>query len=209
MTAPNHRVRRATLDDIVPLRSLWAAMRFTAEDLERRLTEFQVVEDADGKVVGALGFEIHNRQARIHSEAFADFAIADAVRPMFWGRMQSLAMNHGIVRLWTQEHAPYWTHNGFQPVNAALLEKLPPGWDRTATDWLALQLKEEAAIQALSADEEFAAYIRAEKERTAARMRASKRVGWAVALVFALIAGGLIIYVFIRDPGLIQRMFNR
>ena len=38
------------------------------------------------------------RQGLIHSEAFADYAMADQVRPSLWGRIQALAMNHGIAR---------------------------------------------------------------------------------------------------------------
>jgi hypothetical protein len=95
MNPSDFRVRRATLDDIGALRALWESMRYPTGDLERRLTEFQVVEGPGGEVVGALGFQIIERQARIHSEAFTDFAIADSMRPVFLKRIQSLAMNHG------------------------------------------------------------------------------------------------------------------
>ena len=51
MTPPNHRVRRATLDDLPALKPLWESMRFSVEDLEKRLTEFQVAENAQGEIV--------------------------------------------------------------------------------------------------------------------------------------------------------------
>src|SRR5436190_13518293 len=44
MTSPNYRVRRATLDDIGQLATLWHSMKLPAEDLGRRITEFQVAE---------------------------------------------------------------------------------------------------------------------------------------------------------------------
>ena len=43
---PQLHIRRATVDDLPALRSLWAAARLPADELENRLTEFQVVEDA-------------------------------------------------------------------------------------------------------------------------------------------------------------------
>src|SRR6266705_3800938 len=69
MNPSDYRVRRATLDDIGILKRLCETMRFPAGDLERRLTEFQVIEGPDGKVMGALGSPIAERQAGIHSEA--------------------------------------------------------------------------------------------------------------------------------------------
>src|SRR5262245_24687114 len=108
MNTANYIVRRATLDDLDALRPIWETMRLPVEDLEKRLTEFQVAEAEDGRIVGTVGLQTVARHARIHGEAFADFAAADAVRPQFWERIQTLAINHGIVRLWTREEAPFW-----------------------------------------------------------------------------------------------------
>src|SRR5690242_19015268 len=94
------RVRRATVDDLTVLRPVWQSMHFPL-DLEKRLTEFQTVESAEGKVVGAIGFQIAEKQGLSHSEAFSDFAAADAARPLVWERFQILAANHGIFRAWT------------------------------------------------------------------------------------------------------------
>src|SRR6266702_4430411 len=78
MTVSNYRVRRATLDDITQLTAIWKSMDFPVEELAKRITEFQVAESADGKVVGALGLQIAERQGRVHSEGFSDFAVANA-----------------------------------------------------------------------------------------------------------------------------------
>jgi len=48
------RIRRATTDDFQSLRSLWHSMRLPAGELEKRLTEFQVIEAADGQIVGRI-----------------------------------------------------------------------------------------------------------------------------------------------------------
>src|SRR5262245_48029320 len=102
MNTSNYRVRRATLDDLGALRPLWESMHLPVAELERRLIEFQVAEDSNGKIVGAIGFQSEGRYARIHSEAFSDFGSTDQVRPIFWERIQTLCTNHGIARLWTR-----------------------------------------------------------------------------------------------------------
>ena len=66
------------------------------------LTEFQIVE-ADGKFAGAIGVQIVRQHARLHSEDYSDFAVADAARELFWERIQKLAANHGVFRVWMQE----------------------------------------------------------------------------------------------------------
>src|SRR5437773_781501 len=108
MSQPEYRVRRATLDDVKTLSALWQTMRFPSGELEKRVTEFQVAESTDGKLLGALGLQIAGRQGRLHSEAFSDFALADTLRPLLWERLQAVASNHGLVRLWTQERTPFW-----------------------------------------------------------------------------------------------------
>src|SRR5215831_20838256 len=105
-------VRRATLDDLEKLTELWKSMRFPVEDLSKRVTEFQVAENAEGKLLGAVGLQIAERQGRIHSEGFTDFSLAEQLRPMLWDRVNAVATNHGLLRLWTKEEAPFWNRCG-------------------------------------------------------------------------------------------------
>ena len=95
-------IRRATVDDLPALKSLWLAAQFPAVELEQRLTEFHVVE-ADGAFASALALQVLRQHARIHSEDYANFAVADAARELFWERLQKLAANLGVFRIWTQE----------------------------------------------------------------------------------------------------------
>jgi len=202
MNPAGYQVRRATLDDIGELKALWDSMGYAAGDLERRLTEFQVVAGPDGPVMGALGFQIAERQARIHSEAFTDFSIADSVRPLFLKRIQSLAMNHGVVRLWTQEHAPFWTNYGFQRASAAALEKLPATWDPAAPDWLTFQMKDEETIA--SVDKEFAMFMASEKQRTAQTLASAKKLKVIVTVVAFVFALGILAaagYIYFKHRG--------
>ncbi len=109
------RIRRATVDDSAALKIIWESMRLPAEELEKRLTEFQVVENSGGEVVGAIGVQFSDQHALLHSEGYSDFGIADAARQLFWERIQTLAANHGVFRIWTQERSPFWKSFGFQP----------------------------------------------------------------------------------------------
>ena len=190
MSTPEFRVRRATVDDLATLKALWEAMRIPGLDLERRLTEFQVAEDAAGKVVGAIGFQIAQRHGLIHSEAFSDFGIADQIRPLFWTRIQSLAMNHGVARLWTRENVPFWTHNGLQPADPESLSRLPETWDRTAPGWLTLRLKDEGVIASL--DKEFDLFVSSEKQRSAAAIGQAQKLKAIITIIGLLIALGIV-----------------
>jgi len=63
-------VRRATLDDLPQLMDLWKLEKLPAEVLEKRFTEFQLVADSRGKIVGALGMQMVENQGKLHSELF-------------------------------------------------------------------------------------------------------------------------------------------
>ena len=218
MNPADYKVRRATVDDLPTLKSMWEAMHLPVAELEPRLTEFQVAEGPGGKVIGAWGFQILGRQGRIHSEAFSDFGPADIVRPMFWSRLQSLTANHGVVRLWTQENTPFWNRNGFQAPPAAVMERLPEMWNRSAPGWLTLQLKDEDAIASL--EKEFALFMESEKQESARALGQAKSLKMVVTLlafIFILALLGLAVWTLLNRsrvnspktdisvPGLVQR----
>src|SRR5664279_6196853 len=120
---PQLHIRRATVDDLPALKSLWTAAQFPADELEARLTEFQVVE-AGGQFAGALGLQILRQHARLHSEDYVDFSVADAARELFWERIQKLTANHGVFRLWTHEDSMFWQRCGFQLSDEEALARL-------------------------------------------------------------------------------------
>jgi N-acetylglutamate synthase-like GNAT family acetyltransferase len=185
MSLPQYRVRRATLEDVSALAALWVSMRFPAEDLARRVTEFQVAEGPDGVVAGAIGLQMIGKQGQVHSEAFTDFALADTLRPMIWDRLQAVANNHGLTQIWTQETAPFWNHCGLVRAEDAVLAKLPAAWQTTGRPWLTLKLREDIET-VISADKEFAMFMESEKERTNRAFRHAK-VMKTLATVLALV----------------------
>jgi N-acetylglutamate synthase-like GNAT family acetyltransferase len=198
------RARRATVDDLPALKSLWQSMRLSPDDLEKRLTEFQVVENSDGEVVGAIGFQIIRSAALLHSEGYSDFSVADAARNLFWERIQTLASNHGIFRLWTQERSPFWKSFGFQPPNAEVLARLPDEWKNEFDGgWLTLQLKNEEVITA-ALEKQFAPFMAGEKSETEKISKKAKTINLIITIVgFAIgtVCIGIAIYLFIhRNP---------
>ena len=191
MTSTNYRVRRATLDDLGQLMALWQSMHYPENDLAKRITEFQVAENGDLTIVGAVGLQITDRQGRVHSEAFTDFALADTLRP----------------QLWTQEQAPFWSRRELGNADAEALEKLPAAWRVLTGHWLTLKLKEDLE-EVISADKEFALFMESERQRTQRsfqQARALKFIATLIALaVLALVMAGAFI-VIRKNPHLLHR----
>ncbi len=207
MTSPGYRVRRATLDDIEQLTELWRAMHFRVEDLARRITEFQVAETDAGKLIGALGLRVTERQGCIHSEAFTDFAVADKLRAMLLDRVNAVATNHGLLRLWTSERAPFWSHSGFGKPDEEALEKLPKAWREPSTEWLTLKLRDDLA-EVISADHEFRLFMESEKRRTERafqQARILKFVATLIALaIFLIVVAGAFLLIR-KNPQFLRR----
>lgn len=206
MSSSNYRVRRATLDDIGQLTSLWQSMHLKEGDLARRITEFQVAVAPEGKVLGAVGLQMAERQGLIHSEGFVDFALSEHLRPLLWDRINAVAINHGLLRLWTQEQAPFWNRCGLLRADGEALEKLPALWRNSRTEWLTLKLREDVA-EVISADQEFALFMQAEKARTA-RAFQHARILKGIATLIALILLGVVMagafFVLRKNPNLLH-----
>lgn len=188
MSSPKYRVRRATLDDLGQLSTVWQSLKLPVDDLAKRITEFQVAETPDGVVLGAAGLQIAQRQGLIHSEGFSDFALSEHLRPLLWERMQAVANNHGLLRLWTAEQAPFWSHCGLQKPDPDALQKLPEQWRNAGASWLTLKLKEDVE-EIISAEKEFALFMQAEKERSQRAIQQAKVLKTiATILAFGLLA---------------------
>jgi N-acetylglutamate synthase-like GNAT family acetyltransferase len=193
------QIRRATVDDLPALKVLWLAAQFPSADLENRLTEFHVVE-AGGQFAGALGVQILRQHARLHSEDYADFSVADAARELFWERIQKLAANLGVFRVWTQETSPFWRHWGFQPANAETLARLPDEWKSLEGRWLTLELKNEEVINT-ALQSQLAGFMQDEKEQTARVVAQARtlRLWLTIALlVFAAVCFAGAVFLLLR-----------
>jgi N-acetylglutamate synthase-like GNAT family acetyltransferase len=205
MTDTTLRVRRATVEDLDMLRALWDSMHLPTAALEPRLTEFQVVVDADEKIVGGIGFQIASSQGHLHNEGFTDFGVADTARELLWKRIQTLSTNHGILRLWMRDNALFWTRLGFHPASEQELKRLPVAWNSEGPPWFTFQLKDEVAINAV--EQEMAMFMTASKkqsERTMEQLRVLKGVALFVAILFAIIAFGAAGYMLLKRPDLLH-----
>ena len=206
MSSGNYRIRRATLDDIEPLTALWGSMHFQPEQLAKQVTEFQLAEDGDGKLLGAVGLQLMERQGLIHSEGFTDFALAEPLRPLLLERIRTLATNHGLLRLWTREQAPFWARSGLQKADAEALKLLPAAWGEPNAKWITLKLKDDVEAL-LAADREFAMFMEAEKARTARALQQARILKF-VATLLALVLLGIVLagtfVIFRHNPQFIR-----
>jgi N-acetylglutamate synthase-like GNAT family acetyltransferase len=201
MIASNYRVRRATLDDVRALLGLWQSMDFPAQELAKRVTEFQIAERIDGALAGAIGLEIAERQGRVHSEAFTDFALAEPLRPLLWERIQIVAANHGLLRLWSREQAPFWSHCGLAMADSEALETLPSAWREHRFGWRTVKLREDLG-STLATEHQFALFMAAEKERTKRLLRRAAILKWLAilaAVVVFIVAMGAAFYLIRRN----------
>jgi N-acetylglutamate synthase-like GNAT family acetyltransferase len=193
------RIRRATTDDFQSLKSLWNSMRLPSGELEKRLTEFQVVEAADGQIVGAIGVQIIGQHALLHSEGYTDFSVADAARQLFWERVQTITAHHGVFRLWTQENSPFWGRWGFQPATIEQLERLPAEWKRSEKPWLTYQLKDETALAAVEKElETFRESGKKHAAETVGQARSVIKIITIILLALATVLIGIALVMLFR-----------
>jgi N-acetylglutamate synthase-like GNAT family acetyltransferase len=207
VSSSKYRVRRATLDDIGQLAALWESMQYPTQELARRVTEFQVAEGADGQVLGAVGLQIAERQALVHSEVFSDFALAEHLRPLLWDRAQAVAMNQGLLRVWTQETAPFWNHCGLVKADTEALQKLPAMWRGRSSAWLTLKLRDDVET-VMALDKAFSVFMETEKQRTERLFQHARSLKIIVTLIsFALViaVAAWAVSVFLRNPQLLHR----
>src|SRR5581483_656989 len=179
------KIRRATIEDLPALRAIWDSMRLPSEALEKQLKEFQVAE-MNGHVVGTIGIQFAGPAALLYCEGFSDFSVADAARELFWERVATLAANHGVFRIWTQENSPFWPRFGFQTANAEFLKRLPEQWNTGEGKWLTLQLKDEDAVAA-ALENKFAGFMNLEKQQMANISEKAKTIRAAVTVIGFLI----------------------
>jgi N-acetylglutamate synthase-like GNAT family acetyltransferase len=202
MIPPNVHLRRATVDDLAALRTLWQQFGFPAAELEKRLTEFQVIETVDGTMLGAVGFKLSGKHGLIHSEAYVHPEDESELRARFWERLQNLARNHGLARLWTREAAPFWHQNSMLDASADDLEKLPPSFGLPDQHWRTLQLREEVRAPT-SIEAEFELFKQASQEtseKILRQARTMKFVAGLIALVFFILLTVAVVYLFRHAP---------
>ncbi len=192
MDSSDLTVRRATLDDLPTLLGLWEVNRLPALELERHLTEFQVVSRPDGVVVGAIGLRSCGAQGLVHSEAFYSPHLADSVRAAVWPRLQVVARNQRLGRLWLRgELSAGWEALGFKRAVPNDFKKLPPVLADDPGPWFTAPLVDETALAEVIEREVvvFQEEAKAENERL---RRQALWFKWLAGLIaFGFLAGAM------------------
>lgn len=101
MESPAYIARRATQEDLPALQGLWQAAGLPWEELETFVTEFQVVPGDEGVLLAAVGLMVESNEALLHSEAVRQNGDGDELRDGLWRRIQIVARNQGVHRVWT------------------------------------------------------------------------------------------------------------
>ena len=190
MTALQFPTRRATLDDLPVLRPLWEAERLDAVALEKRLTEFQVVCDAEGKVLGAVGMQRHQHHGLLHSEVFADFALADTLRMLLWERLRNVGRNYALARVWTRESSQFWRVEGFDPPDEEQLAKFPIAFGPAdAGPLFTLKVRDDPFAEMTPEQEEvlLKQHLRADTDKMLRQAQTLRRCAIIVAIGFTLV----------------------
>ncbi len=196
MTPTEYRVRRATLDDLPALRELWRNAALPPGDLEKHFTEVQLAETPEGQIAAAIGFRVERLHGKIHSEAILD-PNDTRLHEAFWRRVQVLARNHGLFRLWTESLNPFWGTIGFMVADEKALEKAPATFVAGTGQALTLALKDELK-EGLSVEQQFEIFSQAQKAETDRLIQQAQVFKKVVYAVIFLITGGFILYAAVR-----------
>ncbi len=197
MEEPSYQARRATLEDLPELRSLWESARLPVEEFEKRFTEFQVAVDAQGLVAAAIALQIDSQNGLIHSETFRDLNEAEQVRPVLWNRLLNISRNHGLIRLWTRIGIVFFREKGFSTPEPLLASKRLASFGEPGEDWLCLKLREELQSQ-LTMEQEYEMYLGSSQESGEKLVRQAQALRiFAYALLALVVIGASLVGLFI------------
>jgi N-acetylglutamate synthase-like GNAT family acetyltransferase len=202
MAPEEPKVRRAVVDDIPQLIQLWKSENLKWEILEKRFTEFQVVIDSKNTILGAIGLHIVGHEALMHSEVFLHFDMADTIRDLIWKRLEVIAHNHGLIRIWTLETSPYWHHNGFNLATPEQKQKFPTAFGDPNQDWYVIQLRSETPVKVTVPEKEFEVLLAQERQST----ERINTLGKIMRLVATLLAAILLIGVVVGAIYIIRKL---
>lgn len=199
--------RRATVEDLPQLLVLWRLERLPADQLEKRLTEFQVVVDEAQILLAAVGLQISAHHGLLHNEAIARPELADQARQLLWERLQRVAVNHSIDRLWTKLPFPFWRNLGFRAPTDEELAGLPEACDGKNPAWQTLPLRTGDASS--DAIEKQFAMLRALNSQEAGQFKRRallfKRAAMALILIVLLLITAWAVVLFRYGPKFLQR----
>lgn len=201
--------RRAAVEDLAALQALWMENGLPWEALGEYLNEFQVTVDDSGLITGAIGLLIEGGQALLHTEAVRPGTDADVSRAALWRRVQIVARNQGVERIWTQEDADYWRASGFSPVPPPLVERAPASFLKSADAWLACDLMDPERAKAMINEQ--LAIMEAQRLQAAEEFQRKVRIFRIAAILLAfgvLVLCVWLLYRVVQTPGMLKRLLG-
>lgn len=182
-------VRRASIEDLPQLKLHWESTGVDNEALEKKLTEFQIAEDAEGTIRGVIGVRLAEQEAWIYHESFSYEDQGDPIREAIWLRIKNLAQNHALFKIWTHSTAPSWNNLGFVDATPDILSGKPSVFENETNRWKVLVLREPE--QGISLDKEFELFQQeqlADRENLMNQAALMKKLSY-VLLVIVVIGG--------------------
>lgn len=209
VSTPEIQARRATVEDLPALQSLWQRADLPWEQLEKFVTEFQVVDGDAGMLRGAIGLQRDGDQALLHSEALWSEDEGDAVRQALWARVQVLARNQGVLRVWTLEDAPFW-QGVFRLATPAEVTGLTAAFADPEAPWRMLQLVDMARLEQMVQQQ---ALLRGDfsggaDEKFQETVRRIRLAAYGMAVLVILLLVGFALYALVHREAL-QRALQR
>ncbi len=192
------------------MRLLWQAAGLPWDQLDRFVTEFQVVPGESEELLGAIGFLVEGTDGLLHTESVTAAENADEIRASLWRRIQIIGRNQGIQRIWTQEDAPYWMTCGFSPASPERLGSTSATFlDRTAS-WQVFDIAAPEKVKA-RLDEQMAIWQATrsqEAEELQQRIRNFRNIAVLVATVVVGVMIVLLSIVMRQHPEVMQRLLH-
>lgn len=202
MNPESYSVRRATVDDLPQLRTLWDAGHLPSLELDKRFTEFQVAITPAGTIAGAVGLHVEKSQGLIHNEVYQPPQLADEIRPLFWNRLQNIARNHGLHAVWTLATTSFFRQHGMVEPDGAMTNKLPATFGHPNAGWLVLKLREDGPPP-VSLENEFALFTQTQKAETESLFRQAQFIralayAFLTIVLIALAVAGIFVFTNLR-----------
>ena len=196
MDPNNCTARRANLDDLASLKALWEVARLPVPEMEKHLTEFQVVSRPNGILLSTVGLRITESHGLVYEEAFYHPDLEDEYRALLWARLHILSRNLSLTRLWTREGAPFWTKAGFHQATEEEMRKFPGALGAAHAAWLTYLVREEALLTG-QLQREFELFQIAQRESTERMRRQGQTLKWITGLIAIGFSVGALVLLFI------------
>lgn len=194
MNASVPSARRANVDDLPAIKTLWAKCGIDVPEAERRLTEFQVAMDSNENLAGCGALRISGQNGLIHSEGFSQKDQRDWVRAALWPRFQALARNLGLARLWIRDADDFWKANGFAAPTETSLKKWPMELGEPGAGLWCLVLKEES-LELISIEKEFELFQQSQKESSDKVLRQARTLKSVAMVILGLAVVAVVVFM--------------